>query len=109
MDFVEFPHKCRVFKLNSDESLPPSQRSNSSDIIVETSCDIQAVGKPTDSDYAIDADYIVYIPIIKMPDIQKGSRIELIYNDTDSRFGIIRQCESGMMLGNRIWVKEIDN
>lgn len=109
MDFVEFPHSCKVFDSIVDETLPPSQRVPDEKVIVETICDIQAAGKPTDSNYAIDADYIVYIPIIRMPKIQKGSKIELQYSDIDKRTGIVRQYEPSMMLGNRIWVKEIDN
>jgi hypothetical protein len=109
MDFVEFPHSCKVFDSITDETLPPSLRVREEKIIVETICDIQAAGKPTDSSYVIDADYIVYIPVIRMPKIQKGAKIELRYNDTDTRTGIVRQYEPSMMLGNRIWVKEIDN
>lgn len=109
MEFVEFPHKCRVFDSITDETLPPSQRLSGERVIVETECDIQAGGKPADSNYAIDADYIVYIPAIQMPMIRKGAKIELLYSGTDIRTGTVRQYEPSMMLGNRIWVKEIDN
>lgn len=109
MDFVEFPHSCKVFDSLVDETLPPSQRVSDGKVIVETACDIQASGKPTDSSYVIDADYIVYIPVMRMPKIQKGAKIELQYSDIDKRTGIVRQYEPSMMLGNRIWVKEIDN
>jgi len=109
MDFVEFPHNCKIFDSIVDETLPPSQRVPDAKVTVETVCDIQASGKPTDSNYVIDADYIVYIPVFEMPRIQKGSKIELYYTDTDVRTGFVRQYEPSMMLGNRIWVKELDN
>lgn len=109
MSFEEFPHRCKVtdFKVNAD--LPPSQQVPVPTVILETRCDIQAAGKPTEASYAIDADYVVYIPVMQMPLIQKGTRIELFYTDEDIRTGTIKQCEPGMMLGNRIWVKEIAN
>ena len=111
MDFVEFPHSCKVFDSIVDETLPPSQRVPDEKIIVETICDIQAHEKPIDTkDKVIDADYIAYIPKTTiMPRIQKGSRVELQYSDIDIRTGIVRQYEPSMMLGNRIWVKEIGN
>ncbi len=110
MNFVEFPHRCIVVDVLLDESLPPSQRIPNGATVLDSKCDIQVSGKPTDSNYAIDADYIVYIPAdTEIPRIQKGTKIELRYSDTDVRTGIIRQYEPGMMLGNRIWVKEISN
>ena len=109
MSFVEFPHNCKVFDSIVDESLPPSQRVPDEEIILKTECDIQANEKPIDTkDKVIDADYIVYIPKTAIiPRMQKGARIELQYNGTDTRTGVVRQYEPGMMLGNRIWVKEI--
>lgn len=110
MNFIEFPYKCIVIDLLIDTSIPPSQRVPTGRTILDTKCDIQVSGKPTDSNYAIDADYIVYVPAeTEIPSIQKGTKIELYYSDTDIRIGIVRQYEPSMMLGNRIWVKEIDN
>ena len=110
MNFVEFPHRCIVTDVLIDTSIPPSQRVLTGTTILDTKCDIQVSGKPTDSNYAIDADYIVYVPAdTEIPRIQKGTKIELYYSDTDIRTGIIRQYEPGMMLGNRFWVKEISN
>lgn len=110
MDFVEFSHRCILFDSSIDSSLPPSHRLPDGKIILDTKCDIQANEKPIETkDGVIDADYIVYIPVMKIPRIQKDSKIELFYNSIDIRYGVVRQYESSMMLGNRIWVKEISN